>query len=738
MIGPSRFPDSHEDLIALSSLACLTHTLSVSGYAYESIRISEIITNYILYESCADTDGSFRKLCIAAAAEEISSNVFARHRAYAKSPTLPNDTRSEAAFLYNFIAFGDQDRGVDRNPGQLQSIFDYVSAAYHCLVTAQGKDQSTINSPRFSAYFRQLCTHMQLPPIESPKLVESLGDGLRVSTISALCQAAVTQLLHGIKGLAYNGDFIRQIGPSVAKLPSSGASNMIVDPIANLLALLLEEYSWSSLYDNIIIALIDRRVKEGCQWSYVNLALRRCEAAKRNLSPSLDESKVLASCSEFLHSYAAAWQSKGHSIINTCVHNGWLSLIRKSLWCQQLTSTNTMERNEDFDRQANTAFQYAAQVGHTHVMKRMVECVGFDYWKRTINQGNAQGLTAVHLACQYRAPKEIFRLLQLCGGDPNARCHAGRTPLIYCFPDQASLPSMYQLILDLISAHQLPTTAPLNKPKAWVSNRNCTDIDPRAYDFRVIVNHLLCRNANMTVVDNQGMTPLHHAAKEGWGDVLPVFFLHYHDASDDWQKQCLTMRDYNNRSALDHARMAGNRGDIQGGEDSIIAQMSRLQVAVPPKTNLAKPPLPDALITVTINRPRLPTPEPPPLSAYPAPRRTPVGAPSVALFPAPYVYQDRASLAESNLQLPPRFTPAQIYRDPAFASSATASLNTNTTPARQTVQYPQFAQPHVYSDPTTSLVSSTNSSLDKDSHADTHMIAPSRRLRRFQKFVGRK
>ncbi|KAF2007547.1 hypothetical protein P154DRAFT_614874 [Amniculicola lignicola CBS 123094] len=745
IMGSSRYPDSPEDLIALSSLASLAHALGVSGYAFESIRISDIITNYILYESCSGADGSFRKLRIAAAAEGLSGTVLARYRAYAESSTLPNDLRSESAFLNDFIAFGHQANGGDRNPGQLQTIFDCVSATYYCLVTVGEKNHSEINSPRFSNYFKQLCAHIRLPSIDNPKFFGSLEDALQVSTISGLCQAAATQLLHGVKGLAYNGDFIRQIKPSVVTLPLGGASNMIVDPIANLLALLLEVRCWSSIFDTIVIALLNGRAKEGCQWSLTNLALRRCEAANPDLSPSLDESKALATCSEFLYSQAAAWRSKSHSMIIPCVQNGWFSLIRKSLWSQELTSTDVMERSSDFNQQTDIAFKFAAQAGHPYMMKRMVECVGIDYWKRMINQGNAEGLTAIHLACQHRAPKEIFRLLQICGGDVNARCHAGRTPLSYCFPDQALLPSVYQNVLDLISAHQLPTTASLEKPKVWDGNRNCNSIDPRAYDFRVIVNHLLGRNANISISDNEGMTPLHRAAKKGWGDVLEVFFMHHHGDLDTWQKQCLTIRDNNDRTVLDYARMAGERGDIQGREDTIIAEMGKLQILVSPKGHMAIAQLSDVWRTMPVDRPRLPTPEPTSHPVYPAPSSTPVLPQQPTFFPAPYVYHDPAPPADSNLQMPTpssRLLPSEVYRNPAFATSATPSANT--APARQMAEQPRFPQPYVYSDPVTSSAISTNSSWGSDSRANTlvskgsETTATSRRSRLLQKFVGKK
>ena len=52
-------------MVALASLASLLRALSVAGYARESLTISDILTNYILYESDSDSNGSFRKLCIA-------------------------------------------------------------------------------------------------------------------------------------------------------------------------------------------------------------------------------------------------------------------------------------------------------------------------------------------------------------------------------------------------------------------------------------------------------------------------------------------------------------------------------------------------------------------------------------------------------------------------------------------------------------------------------------------------
>ncbi|KAJ8110730.1 hypothetical protein OPT61_g6498 [Boeremia exigua] len=696
-ISSSRYPNSPEDFIALSSLASLLSSLSVSGYTSESSWISDVIANYILYESFPSGDGSYRKLCMAATAEGLSSAIAHQHRVYADPSAHLEELKTEAAFLNNFVAFGDHASEEDSHSGQLHTIFDCTSAVYYCLVIAREMDRSKLQAPMFSKYLEQLRTHIELPPNDNPKLVEHLENALWISSISALCMAATTQFLCGVKALAYNGDFIRQIGSLFSNLSFSRVSNMIVDPISSVLALLLEDLGSCKLYDTILIALLGMGVEGGSQWSFVNLALIRCEVAQREPSSSLQDETALGSCVKLLHSQAAVWRSARHTLITRCVQNGWLSLIRKIIRSQELVSMKFMEKGTDFDHHVEQAFKSAAKAGQTYMMKSMAEGVGLGHWKRVVNLGDEQGLTAVHLACRNRAPKEVFHLLDLFGGDVNARCHAGRTPLAYCFPDQASLPSLHEDLLDLIFNYQLPTTVSHMKPEVRHGNGSIATVDSRAYDFRIIISHLLSRHADIVTLDNEGMTPLHRAAREGWGNNLDVLFMHYHEESDSQQRESLTIRDYNNRTVLDYARMAGERGDIQGKQDTVIAKMKILQIPIPPESNQTKALLSDAWLTLPIGRRRL-TPEPTTERFRSTTPNTMTRPSEVTVFPAPYIYHDPSPPNE-------RFS----LESTLASGSSQSQVDSNSGPAMSPASHANavhnadsplhFSQPYIYSDP---------------------------------------
>ncbi|KAH8749168.1 hypothetical protein BGZ57DRAFT_959493 [Hyaloscypha finlandica] len=704
ILKTNRFPNSPEDMVALASLASLLRALNVAGYARESLTISDILANYILYESDVDSDGSFRKLCVAAKAELLSSSILSRQKVYTQGSEypIPEDPRSEAAVLNGLGAFGDQLPGGYRRPGPPQTIFDYVSAAYYCLTLLRERGALQLDQPTFAMHFQELCFVSELPQISNSTVVEKMEELLRLTTVAALCDAAAVQLLRGVRSLSYSGAFIRHVHDVLLTVPIRRNSKIIIDPIASLLALLMETKNWSPTRDSAISALLKAGAPGNDNWSLVNLAMSRLQMASSIESNSPDSNNTLSKCAAFVNMHAKVWQTKALEMIVPCVQNGWFPLIRKSLCAEELISDAHLSGSADIMRQAETGFRSAAQAGYPYVLKKMLECLGINFCKRLANQPNEQGLTAVHLACKHRAPKEVFRLFHILVSDVNSKCHSGRTPLSYCFPDQKALPSLYQSTLDLISELFLPTTAPLDKPKAYGGHRNGRSIDPRTADFRIIIDHLVSRNADISIQDHNGMTPLHIAAKEGWGDNLDVFFIHRHGNLNRLQTQCLTIRDYSEYTVLDYSRMAGDRGVIQGREDVIAAEMTKHAIPVPPKI-VNTVPVHDIYMSMPMGRPRLPTPEPaanlscrPPPRSEHRPANTPSPQPYAPRFPPPIVYHDPSIESNRNLDTPsphPTFPVSQAHQDPNFSPYVPRDISPTLTPTR-----PQFSPAQISHD----------------------------------------
>jgi ankyrin repeat protein len=693
VLRSNAFPDSPEDLLALASLGSLLRSLSVAGYARESLIVNDIITNYILYESSWGNDGSFRKLCLAAELEMLSSSILGRHEMQADESqiSIPIDLRSEAAILNGLGAFGDQIKGGYRVPGQLQTVFDYVSAAYSCLVVLQERNPSLLDNPTFSRHFQQLSFISELPSASDPGIIEKMEDLLRLAAVAALCDAAVVQQLHGVKGLSYNGSLIRQVRHILLTIPYNGIGEVIIGPIANMFSMLMETNNWSSFRDDTIPILLKVRKSGNEFWSLVNLALKCCRNVDSNASRPSNGNNAYSECLEFLHAHSTVWQAKRENMIISSVQNGWFELIDKSLSAEELISEAHFERAADFGNQSATAFRMAAQAGYPYVMKRMLESTGIQYCKGLANRPGDQGLAAMHLACKYRAPQEVFRLLQILDGNVNLKTDSGRTPLSYCFPDQKQVPSVFQNILDLVSEFALPTSAPLDRPKAYGGHDNGKPIDTRTSDFRSIINLLICRNADISIADDHGLTPLHRAAREGWGDNLDVFFMYSHGDLEVLQKDCLTLQDSTDRTVLDYSRRAGNRGLIQGGEDIITAEMAKRGLRVPPKININTAPVDDMQFTYPMSRPRLPTPEPSVESSYMPPSNSsstnPSPQPQSTRFPPPQVYQDPATASNQNRNTPsplPMFPPPQVYVDQSYTSKVQP---TNPNQAQAQTQY---------------------------------------------------
>ncbi|KAK0113950.1 hypothetical protein ONS95_014195 [Cadophora gregata] len=635
----SRFPRSPEDSLALSSLASLLGALSTAGYAHEALTVSDILPSYLLYESSLDGDGSFRKLQIAAKVEALSSEVSSRHRIYtdhdiASTPAV----RSEAAMLNGLITFDNNLAGKPGSPRPLETIYDYVSAIYYCLALLREQDESQLAHPAFAMHFQELCFIWDLPATSSPDILEAMEDLLELATLAALSDAATVQLLQGTRSLAYNGSFIRHLCNTLVGLHISENCQLITDPIATMLALLIEAKYWSPTSDGAILALLKSGGTVEDNWCLVNLALARLQMESSIQNTPSEVQNTLSKCTAIVELHCDAWKATAQTMIVKFVERGWFPLIRKSLCSQHLTSDDRLGQSADFANHSEVAFRSVVQAGYPFVLKTMLECLGMNFCKHLVNQPDERGLTSLHLACKNRAPKRVFRILQILLSDVNQRCKHGRTPLSYCFPDQTELPSLNRDILDMITEFSLPTIAPFDLPRAFGGHGNGKEIDPRTANFRVIVSNLICRNADISIEDNKGMTPLHHAVSNGWGDNSDVFFMYSHGGLNEQQVKVLTARDHENLTVLDYSRTTGNQGSKQGREHIIMAEMNKRAIFVPPKsTNTA--PVYDIYLSMPLGRPRLPTPEPQPGNER-RPRSTPSPQPNAPRFPPPLVYQD--------------------------------------------------------------------------------------------------
>jgi hypothetical protein len=672
----NNFPTSPEDLVALASLSSLMRALSIAGYSFESLIVSDIITNYILYESASENEGSFRKLGIAFEAERLASVILAKHKAYVdgnKYP-LPDDVHSEAALIYGVAAYDDPGHRENRQTGQLLTIFDYVAAIYYCLQILREGDKSKLDEPRMFKYMKQFSFVLDTPQITDPLIVDKLNEILEVGAISAMCEAASVQLLRNVKSLAYNGSFIRQIKHVVREIDLQGMDEILVEPIANMYALWMEnKVRYEDIDDGIatILMAAPHNTSLNNSWALVNLAVKRTIWAKPEDFKDLDDSDVVSRCLKLRISRAGDWNSKHIELLVPAVQRGWFGLAEKGLSSRELNSSKQFEKDDNFIYRADVALKEAVKAGYPFVMKKFLEGMSVELWKNRISIPDSQGLTPYHLACKHRAPKEVFRLIQVLTTEKNHKDNNGRTPLSYCFPKQDEVPPVYQSVVDMITEFSLPTITPTDKPKAYGGHYrgNPKRVDPRTESFRLILDQLLCRNANPILEDDSGMTPAHRAAKEGWGDNLDVFFMYKHGEFPRWTDEMLNMLDNENRSILDYARLAGNRGDIQGREDIVEDEMEKRNIPIPERMNLTTGTLQGQWITIPIGRPRPPAnPQPaaPPVSTEDYTTelpQQPIRPPEVHVYQDPSILSTRPANATPSLAPPShatRFSPPQV------------------------------------------------------------------------------
>lgn len=324
--------------------------------------------------------------------------------------------------------------------------------------------------------------------------------------------------------------------------------------------------------------------------------------------------------------------------------------------------------------------------------------------------------------------------------------------------------------MKMISHHSLPTITFLEAPEAWDKFCNARFIDSRAYDFRVLIYQLLAYNADMTIPDQEGMTPIHRAAKEGWADTIDVFFRHEHGDSERLQRASLRIRYHAGHTALDYTRISGNIA----GEEVLASEMRKRAMEIPPRPPqhlLPMGPQDLPMQKFTIRKPRAPVPRAPsphevPESLRisqptrsPQPPPNPSQAPSSSVQSPPQlpplsVQSPRPTLASNpSFQSPPRFPPPTVYlyQDPEFSSRtcyAQASSSKQENPAPLSVSQSKtstFSQNPTLS-PTSTLTPSVFSdfkdldkqSMESNSTFNSKSAEPKSKSRLFEKWGKKK
>ncbi|KAK3642956.1 hypothetical protein LTR56_010553 [Elasticomyces elasticus] len=633
------FPATPEDHVALASLAYLLLALTVGGYAHEAVAVTDLISNFILYEASRGEEGSFRKVAIATEAGKLAAEIHYKHKLYRDGQM--SDSRggfaSTGTILLNLIAFGDFTSTPPQPLTELQTFFDCVAGAYHLLTALRRGDSQEMED---------------FPSIGQMETI------LHMATLATICEAATTSALRGVEGLIYNGSLIRHIKETLLNTPLLDFTSRALGPIGDFLALRMHTGCWSPAEDGCIAQLL-----EACQqpneesWSLVNLALERQALELRLPSTGLIRPAARKACETVIILHERVWLRQPVRLLTLCIENGWFELFRKNLTGEALRNGGQapIERSTEhiyLESNGYTVLHEATRAGFPYIMKALLEGLGIPYCKKLVNQPDPKGRTPLHLACMHRVPKEIFRLLLVLGADANARCHQGRTALHYCFPDQMAVPSIYEAVTTMTSDHALPTIEPYDQPQIYTKGA-CKPVDPRVYDFRLGISQVLGLRGDMSITDADGMTPLHMAAKLGWGDNLDIFFWSKDGNAERLQRASLTLRDNAGLTILDYTRRSEVHVGMNRGEDTIIEEMSRRAIAVPLKSAHDRWHLQPQWNLIQYRRSKSPIPD---AAVHAAPRATPSPQPG-ARFTAPLVYQDPEFASSNRPSAPSCSTP---------------------------------------------------------------------------------
>lgn len=705
LLESDSFPTALEDYIALAALASLLKHLVTFGYMKEAELIADAISNFILYEGGAAGHGSFLKTRTATRFEGLANTFRTFGKAYEHmDPRMQTDNRSSAAQALNgLMTWPNRLPTEDKPPQDLQTPSDFAAGAYFFLTLVESGDYDSFQHPDYQPLFRQLAFAVGSDLEVSTVFISRVQALLELSNLAATCEAGTVELLRGCKRLLYNGAVIRHLHKVLSTTPLDNVAEFILSPIANALALSIRMDNWTPLRDDSIANLLrSEAVSSNNPWSFVNLAIERIRV-RGSLEPQGTSSTMaVAACEKVLSMNSRLFEARKPTLAVLSVRNGYFGLLEKCLNLENLTdplstagsnpSPGSLEAfNRSLGSDENNLFHLSSRLGYTKVCKLVIECIGMTSAKTVVNSSNARGQTPLHLACMHRAPRGIFTLLWILGADRDARCNLGRTPLHYCFPEQQLLPSVWRVVLETLEDYALPTIVPAELPKAYGPYGKGNSIDSRTSDFRIIVRDLVLRKADMTTVDNDGMTPLHLAAREGWGENLDIFLVQTGPTFSRPQEICLQLRDAAGFTVLDHARKTGVQGALNGGENVVVAEMRKremdtsLQRRVSPTTPVRNEPSPNSF-----NKP--------------SPVQSSETSPADNMLPP--------GVALKQYTVPTR-SPQSQHSSPQYVSSQTTSQNMSGNVAKSPTVVPPMTN---VSTPSNTISTYTGSSPPPSSH----------------------
>jgi hypothetical protein len=264
------------------------------------------------------------------------------------------------------------------------------------------------------------------------------------------------------------------------------------------------------------------------------------------------------------------------------VKQGFLGLLRKALEGDELKTQPRIAAvkpcvpassllQSAVTEKGENLLHLSAKSAFIPATKLVVEALGTVQSRPFFNSKDRDGFCPLHLACKRRGDLDSVLLYVYGGALLDTVDARGQTVLHLCFPPRLEVQEYVPVVDKFASDHSLLLTLPLKISKAWGVHGKGRVIGTDTFVLRGLINQFIARGASIIAKDEQGRTPAHCAAANGWGINMDALFSRSGSEAEDAIRECLRTLDYSGTDVLTTTRVKNDKE----GEAIVVSEMRK-------------------------------------------------------------------------------------------------------------------------------------------------------------------